>query len=61
MIKQKHPEGKPIKKVCECPTKPNSKKLNLLVKNPTYICGNCGRYTATQESLCWPERLFSTW
>lgn len=31
-----------------------------LVKNPNYVCKNCGRVAAGQENLCSPVKL-GTW
>jgi len=32
-------------------------KLKPLVKNPKYICKDCGRAAAKAENLCTPEPL----
>jgi hypothetical protein len=48
-------------KVCDFPPDSKSKELKLLTKDPAYICGDCGRSATSQDSLCKPEKMYSTW
>ena len=48
-------------KVCNFSPDSKSEELKLLIQNPAYVCGDCGRSAASQESLCRPERMFSSW
>jgi hypothetical protein len=61
MSERKHPEEKIKSKICEFPSESKSEELQLLVKDPAYICGNCGRSAASSENLCQPQKLFSAW
>lgn len=40
---------------CECRT--DLKELRPLVKNPKFICKECGRAAAKADNLCAPEPL----
>jgi hypothetical protein len=35
----------------------NKDDYKNLVRNPNYVCLNCGRTAASDKSLCAPERL----
>jgi hypothetical protein len=35
----------------------NFDEYKKLVRNPKYVCGNCGRAAASEENLCKPEKL----
>jgi hypothetical protein len=35
----------------------NEKEYKELVKNPEYLCKNCGRIAASQNNLCKPVKL----
>jgi len=35
----------------------NPKEYKELVKNPEYMCKNCGRVAASEANLCKPEKL----
>jgi hypothetical protein len=35
----------------------NMKEYKELVRNPKYVCGNCGRAAADAGNLCKPEKL----
>lgn len=35
----------------------NEKEYKELVKNPEFMCKNCGRVAASQENLCKPVKL----
>jgi hypothetical protein len=64
MSKRKHSEEKfsnETNKVCEFPPDSKSEELRLLVKDPAYVCADCGRSAASHENLCRPDKLFSTW
>ena len=37
--------------------KSNLEKYKELVKNPAYVCKNCGRVAASDQNLCKPEPL----
>lgn len=61
MSKRKHSEEQLANKVCDFPPDSKSEELLLLVKDPAYVCGDCGRSAARHEHLCRPEKLSSTW
>ena len=58
MSEKKSSESQPTSKICEI-TSPSSElsELKLLVKDPSYICRECGRAAVSEDSLCRPERL----
>jgi len=35
----------------------NLDEYKKLVRNPKYVCGNCGRTAAEEGNLCKPEKL----
>ncbi len=35
----------------------NLDEYKTLVRNPKYVCGNCGRAAADAQNLCKPEKL----
>lgn len=35
----------------------NEKEYKELVKNPEFMCKNCGRVAASEENLCKPVKL----
>jgi hypothetical protein len=35
----------------------NLEEYKGLVRNPKYVCGNCGRAAADETNLCKPEKL----
>jgi hypothetical protein len=35
----------------------NLEDYKKLVKNPQYVCKNCGRAAANEKNLCKPEKL----
>jgi hypothetical protein len=35
----------------------NEKEYKQLVKNPEFLCKNCGRVAASQNNLCKPVKL----
>lgn len=37
--------------------KTNLEDYKKLVRNPGYVCKNCGRTAANEENLCAPEKL----
>ena len=61
MSERKHSEQESTNKVCDFPPDSKSKELKLLTKDPEYVCRDCGRSATSHESLCRPERMFSTW
>ena len=61
MSERKHSEEQPTNKVCDFPPDSRSEELQILAKDPAYICGDCGRSAANHENLCKPQRLFSAW
>jgi hypothetical protein len=40
-----------------CPGRIDLTELKPLVKEPKFICAECGRAAARSESLCSPKRL----
>jgi len=61
MSKKKQSENQSTKKVCDFPPDSDSKELRILTNNPSYVCMECGKSAASRESLCRPERMYSSW
>ena len=61
MSERQNSEKEFADKVCNFPADSMSDELQVLTKDPAYICGDCGRSAAKQENLCKPERMFSSW
>jgi hypothetical protein len=40
-----------------CQMKDDLEKVKKLVKEPAYVCKNCGRAAKNEENLCSPTRL----
>jgi len=61
MSNKKNSEKVAISKVCEFPPDSTSEELRILVNDPKYVCMECGKSAAKGESLCRPERMYSSW
>ena len=61
MTKINQSRKKPAKKVCESPADAKFKNSKLVLQWPSYVCRACDRSAANPESLCQPEKLYSTW
>ncbi len=35
----------------------NPEDFKKLIRNPQFVCGNCGRAAANSKNLCKPEKL----
>ena len=60
MVEQKGYEGLIYEKLCSIMCSPaglDLKILRALVKNPKYICKECGRAAVNEYNLCSPEKL----
>jgi hypothetical protein len=60
MAVHKSHEGPHDDKLCAmtcCPGRIDLKALAPLVKDPKYICSECGRAAAKEENLCSPKKL----
>jgi hypothetical protein len=60
MAVHKSHEGPHDDKLCAmtcCPGRIDLKALTPLVKDPKYICSECGRAAAKEENLCSPKKL----
>jgi len=40
-----------------CQLKDDLEKVKKLVKDPAYVCKNCGRAAKNEENLCSPTKL----
>jgi len=40
-----------------CQLKDDLEKVKKLVKDPQYVCKNCGRAAHSEENLCSPTKL----
>lgn len=40
-----------------CQMKDDLEKIKKLVKDPAFVCKNCGRAAREEENLCSPSRL----
>ncbi len=61
MNERKHPEsqdGEPV--ICELDISSDSglRELKILVKDSKFVCKDCGRAAAREESLCEPEWIY---
>ncbi len=60
MAEQKNLEGPTYEKLCGMIFAPGGidlKMLRVLVKDPKYICRECGRAAANEGNLCYPEKI----
>ena len=55
--KQPEKESKEGKMCYVCDDKFSVSALSKLVKDPTHMCGNCGRVTNDGSKLCNPQEL----
>jgi hypothetical protein len=61
MSEKNQSEDQSTRKICEFPSGSNSEELKILVNDPRYVCMDCGKSAASEENLCRPERMFSSW
>jgi hypothetical protein len=61
MSERKRPSKRSAKKACEYSSESEASELNILSREPAYVCKACERAAARPEDLCQPERLFSSW
>lgn len=61
MHEKKHSEDQSAKKICEFLPDSEAQELRVLVNNPSYICMECGKSSASGKNLCRPERMYSSW
>jgi hypothetical protein len=60
MTEQKGDEGPVYEKLCSLMFSPagmDLKRLKALIKDPKYVCKECGRAAVNEGSLCSPERI----
>jgi len=60
MTEQKGYESLALEKLCSLmfsPTGMDLKMLKALVKDPKFICRECGRAAANEVNLCAPEKF----
>lgn len=43
--------------ICELAEKNDFNEIKKQIKNPQYICGNCGRAADKSENLCNPKHI----
>jgi hypothetical protein len=51
-----HPEEHHLH-LCELKPRLPKSELDLLLKNPKYVCANCGGRTNCGRNLCMPKRI----
>jgi hypothetical protein len=56
-MKQAKCSGEHTVHICELSSKGKHVEIVDIVKNPEYMCMNCGRVAAAQKNLCNPEAL----
>jgi len=49
--------GEHLVHICELSRKGRHVEIVDIVKNPNYMCMNCGRVAAAKENLCNPELI----
>ena len=60
-MKKRKSSKQSLSKICEFPPDSHSEELKALVNDPRYVCTACGRTARADESLCKPERMYSSW
>lgn len=48
-------------KICDLPADTKSEEFQNMIKDPAYVCRDCGRSAGDRENLCNPQRMFSAW
>ena len=43
--------------ICALAEEDNFEEIRNLIKNPQYLCGNCGRAANKEENLCNPKPI----